>query len=82
MPLGDTSFRAILRAISFAEPVNVPGGGNVDSVFTVRTHFRVAARLAILLPVDAQIVMNVANAGDVRHHVLGVMLFAAAVNGP
>lgn len=39
-PPGDTSFRAIVLAISVAVPVNVPGGGWVESVVTPRTHLR------------------------------------------
>ena len=38
-PPGETSLRAIVRAMSSAEPVNVPRGGCVESVVTVRTHF-------------------------------------------
>ena len=37
-PLGDTSFRAIVWAILVAEPVNVLGGGLVESVVTRLTH--------------------------------------------
>jgi hypothetical protein len=44
MPFGDTFFRAIFLAISAADPVNVPGGGAVESVVTSRTHFRFVAR--------------------------------------
>ena len=40
MPRGDTSFRAIVRAIWAADPENVPRGGCVESVVTVRTHWR------------------------------------------
>src|SRR5438128_5145813 len=40
IPRGDTSFRAIFRSFSVGEPVNVPGVGCVESVVTVRTHFR------------------------------------------
>ena len=35
IPLGDTFFRAIVRAICPAEPVNVLGGGAVETVFTL-----------------------------------------------
>jgi len=37
-PLGDTSLRAIVRAIFSAEPEKVCGGGCVESVVTRRTH--------------------------------------------
>lgn len=50
-PFGETSRRAIFLAISVAEPVNVPGGGCVESVVTRRTHFRVAARFFAMSPV-------------------------------
>jgi hypothetical protein len=56
MPFGDTSFRAIVRAISVAEPVNVRGGGKVESVLTCRTHrfgarfFAFATGLLLLHP--------------------------------
>ena len=40
MPPGETSFRAIVLAISVADSENVPRGGWVESVLTVRTHFR------------------------------------------
>ena len=39
-PFGDTSLRAIVRAISLANFVNVPGGGAVESVATFLTHRR------------------------------------------
>jgi hypothetical protein len=45
-PLGETSFRAIVRAIVFAEPMKVRGGGWVESVFTCRTHRRLDRFLA------------------------------------
>jgi hypothetical protein len=48
MPLGETSLRAIVRAISAALPENVPGGGCVESVVTRRTHFRFAVRLVAM----------------------------------
>jgi hypothetical protein len=34
IPLGDTRFRAIVRAICSAEPVKVFGGGAVETVLT------------------------------------------------
>ena len=34
IPLGDTFFRAIVRAICPADPVKVLGGGAVETVFT------------------------------------------------
>jgi hypothetical protein len=40
-PLGETSFRAIVRAIVNADPANVRGGGCVESVFTLLTQRRV-----------------------------------------
>src|SRR6266545_3740663 len=40
IPPGDTFLRAIVRAISVADPLNVPAGGCVESVVTSRTHFR------------------------------------------
>jgi hypothetical protein len=46
-PFGDTSRRAIFRAMSVAEPVNVLGGGCVESVVTRRTHFRVVLRFFV-----------------------------------
>lgn len=45
IPPGDTSFLAIVRAIWAADPENVPRGGCVESVVTVRTHLRVFLRL-------------------------------------
>jgi hypothetical protein len=42
--LGDTSLRAMVRAISAADLLNVPRGGCVESVVTSRTHRRFAAR--------------------------------------
>jgi hypothetical protein len=39
IPFGDTSLRAIFLAMSLADPVNVPGGGCVESVVTLRTQF-------------------------------------------
>src|SRR5262247_508210 len=46
-PLGETSLRAIVRAICWPEPVNVPRGGWVESVVTCLTHRRVDRFLAI-----------------------------------
>jgi len=43
-PRGDTSLRANVVAIFAAEPVNVPGGGCVESVVTRRTHLRFTGR--------------------------------------
>ncbi len=37
-PLGETSFEARVRAMVAALFVNNPGGGCVESVFTVATH--------------------------------------------
>ena len=39
-PLGETSLRAIVRAIREADPVNVRLGGCVESVVTCLTHRR------------------------------------------
>jgi hypothetical protein len=39
-PRGDTCLRAMVLAISAAEPVNVRSGGCVESVVTPRTHLR------------------------------------------
>jgi len=39
MPRGDTLLRAMIRATSSAGLVNVPWGGNVDSVLTFFDHF-------------------------------------------
>ena len=39
-PLGETSLRDIARAIRDADPVNVPGGGCVESVLTFPTQRR------------------------------------------
>jgi hypothetical protein len=36
-PFGDTSLRAIVRAISSADFVNMPGGGAVETVSTLLT---------------------------------------------
>ena len=36
-PFGETRRLAIVRAICCAEPENVPGGGNVDTVLTFLT---------------------------------------------
>jgi hypothetical protein len=36
-PFGETSLRAIVRAICSAEPVNVRAGGCAESVVTFRT---------------------------------------------
>jgi hypothetical protein len=38
--LGETSLRAIVRAMVDAEPLNVFGGGFVESVVMVLTHRR------------------------------------------
>jgi len=40
-PFGETSFRAIVRAIFDADLANVRGGGCVESVFTLLTQRRV-----------------------------------------
>ena len=53
-PPGETSFRDIVRAIWLAEPVNVPAGGWVESVLTVRTHFRDVFPLADVLFREAE----------------------------
>src|SRR5262245_59506699 len=49
-PFGETSFRAILRAISDADPVKVRGGGWVESVLTLRTQRRCVSFLAMRDP--------------------------------
>jgi hypothetical protein len=36
-PFGETRLLAIVRAICCADPENVLGGGNVETVLTVRT---------------------------------------------
>jgi hypothetical protein len=50
IPPGETSLRAMVRATSSAGLVNVPGGGKVDTVFTLADHFRflVLAGIGIL----------------------------------
>jgi hypothetical protein len=51
-PFGETSFRAIARAICDAEPVKVPGGGCVESVVTVLTQRRFARFFAMDRAID------------------------------
>ena len=46
-PLGETSFRAIVRAICDADPANVCGGGCVESVLTFLTQRRCARFFAM-----------------------------------
>src|SRR4029453_7818555 len=46
-PLGETSFRAIVRAICDADPANVCGGGCVESVLTALTQRRFARFFAM-----------------------------------
>src|SRR5262245_57375198 len=46
-PLGETSFRAIVRAICDADPAKVRGGACVESVLTVLTQRRLACDLAM-----------------------------------
>ena len=47
-PFGETSFRAIVRAICDADPVNVCLGGCVESVVTVLTQRRFGRFRAIV----------------------------------
>jgi hypothetical protein len=46
-PFGETSFRAIVRAICDADPANVRGGGCVESVLTLLTQRRCGRFLAM-----------------------------------
>jgi len=46
-PFGETSFRAIVRAICDADPENVREGGCVESVVTVLTQRRCDRRFAM-----------------------------------
>src|SRR2546423_10493740 len=46
-PFGETSLRAIVRAMCSADPLKVRGGGCVESVVTVLTHRRVDRFFAI-----------------------------------
>ncbi len=47
IPPGDTSLRAMVRATSSGDLVKVPGGGKVDTVFTLADHFRLRLLVAI-----------------------------------
>lgn len=51
-PFGETSLRAIVRAIWAADPLNVRGGGWVESVVTCLTQRRVERFFAINLRVQ------------------------------
>jgi len=46
-PFGETSFRAIVRAICDADPENVRDGGCVESVVTVLTQRRCDRRFVM-----------------------------------
>ena len=46
-PFGETSFRAIVRAICAADPAKVRGGGCVESVLTLLTQRRCEPFLAM-----------------------------------
>src|SRR6266540_2124500 len=75
VPPGDTSFRAIVLAISAAEPLNVPRGGCVESVLTVRTHFRRLAR-------GFAIVASASTATSFRRHTDILRSFSASLIVP
>src|SRR5437016_3385346 len=61
IPRGETSLRAIVLAISAAEPVNVPRAGCVESVVTVRTHFRFDPRRVAGAVVLREVIMRARN---------------------
>jgi hypothetical protein len=51
-PFGETSLRAIVLAICCADALNVPGGGDVESVLTVLTHLRFGRVFATHAPLN------------------------------
>jgi hypothetical protein len=62
-PFGETFFRAIVRAICAADPLNVLGGGCVESVVTRLTHRLVARFFLAMLSVIA----NESHLQNTRH---------------